>query len=50
MWCLCRFHRIKRKQKEKEVRKELERVGVTGEETEPLLHQRAMVGGKRLFC
>ena len=42
---MCRFHRIKRKQKEREMRKELERVGVAVEETEPLLRQRAMVGG-----
>ena len=43
--CVCRFHRIKRKQKEKEMRKELEEVGVSEEGTEPLLRQRAMVGG-----
>ena len=42
---VCRFHRIKRKKKEKEMRKELEKEGVAVEETEPLLRQRAMVGG-----
>ena len=42
---MCRFHRIKRKKKEKEMRKELEKEGVAVEGTEPMLRQRAMVGG-----
>lgn len=52
MWCVCRFHKVKRKQKEKELRKELERAGGTVEQAEPLLYQRAMVGaeGTYVFC
>ena len=45
VWCVCRFHKIKRKRKEKELRKELESAGGAVEQAEPLLYQRAMVGG-----